>query len=231
MNFLSHFYLTQGQPSPYYTLGSVLPDLLRIHNSEWKVHLKIQPDTKSPELNELLRGWHLHVESDRLFHNSPYFHQHTQAIRIQIRTILSRKPFRPFFLAHISLELLLDHLLLTAGQVDPELFYSRLEECDPRTLDQFFDHVGIPKHQTFYPFYKNFCQIRYLNDYRKMDNLAYAINQIGKRVWQVPFNDQEQEALCRVLEDYILQIPQYMQIFDTIKTAIKTAKFDTPGRA
>lgn len=221
VNFLSHFYFSQAKDSPYYTLGSILPDLLRMHNSTWRVTLHIQSDTDEPQLNELLKGWQLHLETDRLFHNSDFFQQHSHGLRQHLRTILSREPFRPFFLAHISLELLLDHLLIRSNRVDTTRFYAHLEQCEPEILDRFFYAAGIHDYAPFYTFYDNFCEIRYVNDYGKLSSLSYAINQIGKRVWKVPFNDQEQDALCRVLEDYLTQMPDYMRIFNSLEGSLK----------
>lgn len=220
MNFLSHFYLSQGRRSPYYTLGSVFPDLVRIHNNLWKIRPRQKQIVPASDLDEIINGWKLHLESDRIFHNTAFFREHTERIRKRIYPVLSRKPFRPFFLAHVSLELLLDHLLLTGGHASPADFYARLEACDPDVLEAFFQQENISDYQSFFPFYHNFCQLRYVKDYEKTANIAYAINQIGKRVWQVPFNDQEEYALRGILEDYIVELDDYMSIFLTIERAI-----------
>lgn len=189
-----------------------------MHNSTWRIKLDPSMQADAPELKTLLKGWHLHMETDRLFHNSAFFQQHTEAIRQHLNPVLSRTPFRPFFIAHVSLELLLDHLLIREEQVDTTIFYKELEQCQPELLESFFQMAGIQSPESFYPFYRNFCEIKYVKDYAKLNTLAYAINQIGKRVWKVPFNDQEQVALSQILEDYIHQIPDYQIIFSSIES-------------
>src|SRR3546814_10762411 len=88
----------------------VLPDMVKNHRKSWNLH----PQKHERELNAdpvmsaIRLGWDLHLETDRRFHSSVFFHHHTSQLRKQLIRVLPDRPYRPFFLAHIALELLLD---------------------------------------------------------------------------------------------------------------------------
>lgn len=221
VNFLAHYYFVQAYQSPYLTLGSVLPDLLRNHRSDWKIRLKQKEHHSTEPIGQIIQGWHLHEETDRLFHASAYFVEHSTALRKRIFPILSRKPLRPFFLAHIGYELLLDSLLLKNRQVDAGRFYADLATCSKPHLDAFFQYIELPDYASFYPFLQRFYTSRYLMDYIAPANLAHAMNQIGKRVWKTGFLPHEQQALETVLETYRIQLePSYLEVFDFVEVQL-----------
>src|SRR5690606_29084433 len=103
VNFLSHFYFTKTVDNPYYTLGSILPDLFRNYQGSWKFHpenLNIEFND-NPDLSFLFQGWNLHIQVDALFHNSVSFKHQSSILRKELVNVFTNLPKRPFFLAHV----------------------------------------------------------------------------------------------------------------------------------
>src|SRR3546814_21126054 len=88
-------------------------------------------------------GGELHLETDRRFHSSVFFHHHTSKLRKQIIRVLPDRPYRPFFLPHIALELLLDSLLMIHERAGTGQFYSRLSDSREDEIVRFLELNGI----------------------------------------------------------------------------------------
>lgn len=113
MNYLSHFYFDQLSDDPYYILGIALPDLTKGHNRSWNIHPKPGEPETDPNFKSILKGWERHLEVDRLFHSSGFFAENTELIKNELKNIpFKNKEIRPYVLAHILLELLLDSILI-----------------------------------------------------------------------------------------------------------------------
>ena len=223
MNFLSHYYFTQHKNDAYYTLGSVLPDLLRNHNAAWKPNpeKRTQKFKNDPHLNSLLRGWELHLQVDKLFHSSSIFLAACSSLRKDLAPIFMRLPIRPFFLAHVGYELILDSLLIQNKEIETEAFYQELASCEPIIIQEFLSLSGIYKTDDFLTFLNSFIQSKYLNSYTETKNIVYALDQIGKRVWVEPFNQEEKEQAILVFDSLKTSLnPTFMTIFKQIENAL-----------
>lgn len=224
MNFLSHYYYTQSTPNPYYTLGAVLPDLFRNHHHEWKFHeIDVVPDDE--DMSWLLKGWLLHIEVDRIFHSSAPFANHTSHLRKKLVHVFTLAPKRPFFLAHIGYELILDALLIQSKKVNPEKFYKQLEDCHTSVLDRFMVQLGIPEPTEFHKFLKNFIDTRYLVGYDQPKNLVYAMDQIGRRVWVEKFTDFEIRNAVDVVDSTMKELdPAFIDVFHWVEKRLYSNK-------
>src|SRR5690606_18682115 len=163
VNFLSHYYFTQDEPNPYYTLGSLLPDLFRNHRANWKFNPEKQPELFAGDdnLEHLLRGWNLHLEVDHLFHDAALFKQESSILRKDLVGVFHQLPKRPFFLAHIGYELLLDSLLIRHRLVDTHKFYATLAACQTEVIERFLNKLGMYHNERFYNFLDDFISSRY----------------------------------------------------------------------
>jgi hypothetical protein len=224
MNFLSHFYFEQQNTDDYFVMGVVLPDLIKNAHKDWNLNPQKNDFlyTADPGQLAILSGWKKHLEVDRLFHNSMFFKEQTANLKQYILPILDTGPVKPFFLAHIGLELILDHLLLTENQLDVNTFYLQLGNANSVTLDRFLAQAGIPDKLLFDNFLTNFISGRYLLSYQKLENITYALNRICMRLWNNPFNEDQLARLTGKLEQFKAQIaPHYLDIFGEIETALK----------
>lgn len=223
MNFLSHFYFDRHTLDPLQVVGIVLPDLVKNARKDWNIHPEKQ-ETKflnDSKLNSILIGWKRHLEVDKYFHSSDFFKEHTAEIRTAIVPILENSPTRPSFVAHISLELMLDSLLLTESIVDATHFYYFLSESDRESLDQFLALNNIEDTHIFFSFYDEFLKAEYLKSYREAHNIMHALNGICLRLWSDPLSETQKLQLTAVLIDYQVKLKSdYMRIFDQIEAQI-----------
>src|SRR5690606_14043662 len=136
MNFLAHYYFERFAVLPERGLGSLLPDLLKNADKAYSFQLhkytvRLTFDTSSTAITE---GRQRHIEVDKLVHSSAFFYTHTHQLRKKIEHIVVDLPVRASFLAHIALELLLDHLLLTHEMLNVARLYEHLEHVDIKKL-------------------------------------------------------------------------------------------------
>lgn len=219
MNFLSHYYFDQHVNNHNIIFGALLPDLLK--NASGKLH-------PHPEKNEeifkedescyaILKGWKRHLQVDKIFHSSIFFETHTQQLKTKLAPILIGTPVRPSFLAHIGLELLLDHLLLTNHKIKVDELYNNLQLVKDEDIVLFLQKCGITDVTVFAHFFKNFKSSKYLISYQKIENISYALQRICMRLWPTPFNDEVRDEITLVLAQYLLALEvDFMVIFDEI---------------
>ncbi|GAA3966993.1 hypothetical protein [Mucilaginibacter dorajii] len=216
MNFLSHFYFDRHTTNCYHVLGTVLPDLLK--NADKHVILrpeKLHPP--NPDVNSIIAGWNKHLAVDKYFHSSEFFIFHSHELKKQLLPAITGSPVKPFFLGHIALELIIDNLLLTTGEVKVDDFYAHLAGCKTETIDEFLTFSGLADTAVFFKFYENFKKSKYLHTYAETHQISYALKRICMRVWKDPFTEQHESQMNEVLSsyrDYLLG--GFMEIFDEI---------------
>lgn len=219
MNFLSHFYFERQNTNDYIVMGVVLPDLIKNADKNW--NLNPQKDEylfrDVADYAGILEGWKRHLEVDRLFHSSEFFKEQTAVLKQLLLPALQSGPVKPFFLAHIGLELVLDHLLLTRNHVDTDRLYVQLDAADSDSLEGFLRLAGLPDQQRFAKFLSEFISSRYLFSYEKMENITYSLNRICMRLWKNPFTAAQLDTITLKLEEFKTQLEShYMTIFNTI---------------
>ena len=217
MNFLSHFYFDRQTSDANIVLGTVLPDLLKNANKSWNPHPQKHSELFENEtgLNSLLTGWKRHLEVDLIFHSSAFFNDKMQQLKQLLLPILKESVVRPSFLAHIGVELLLDHLLIEHQKININAFYDRLEEANAKDLNNFLTKAEIDDTEHFFKFFGSFKSSRYLLSYQKIENISYALQRICMRIWEHPFSEKTTTELTSVLEFYKKQLEvDFMVIFE-----------------
>jgi hypothetical protein len=219
MNFLSHFYFDRKSTDCHLILGTVLPDLVKNARKDWNLHPEKKADLVTGTFeHSILTGWKRHLAVDKHFHNSAFFNEHTGAIRTAISPILKSSPVRPSFLAHISLELMLDGLLLTQDIINAEELYSHLRNSDRIALSRFLEMNKMDDTPYFFKFFDRFIESSYLNSYRETGHIMYALSRICMRIWDEPFNETQMLQLTSVLMAYNEHLlDDYMTIFEDIE--------------
>lgn len=223
LNFLSHYYFVQVNNNPSYTLGAILPDLFRNHHYNWK----FRPEKENllfndnPDLQFLFEGWKHHVQVDAIFHNSAPFIIHTSQLREELVKVFTQLPKRPFFLAHVAYELILDCLLIRNNIVNIDLFYKNLSSCDSQILDVFMNRIDITETKGFHRFLNNFIESRYLETYDEPRSLVHALDRIGRRVWLEQFSKRETENALTIIETATENLnSNFLDVFKLIEKEI-----------
>lgn len=225
MNFLSHFYFDKESNDNYLILGVVLPDLVKNAQKDGNLYpLKSKELFQADPLQSaIINGWKRHVLADRIFHSSDFFKTQTGILKQLLLPILSGSPVKPFFLAHIGLELMLDHLLSTHMMVDINKFYNHLAQTDNQVIGRFLENCMIGDTKLFFSFFDKFISSRYLLSYAKIENITYALNRICMRLWDNPFNDQQLQLLTDRLMLFKAGLENdYLNIFNEMEFSLNT---------
>ncbi|RZK73743.1 MAG: hypothetical protein EOO85_16680 [Pedobacter sp.] len=220
MNFLSHFYFDKDSEDDYLVLGIVLPDLIKNAQKDGNLYpLKSKELFQTdPRQDSILTGWERHILVDNIFHSSNFFTVQTGILKQLILPTLTNSPVKPFFLAHIGLELILDHLLTINNTVNINKFYDQLSKADKNVIQDFLTSSMLGDTDTFFRFFDNFISSKYLFSYAEIENITYALNRICMRLWNNPFNDQQLILLTEQLIVFkdILAV-NYLEIFNDME--------------
>jgi acyl carrier protein phosphodiesterase len=225
MNFLSHFYFERTNQDENMVIGTVLPDLVKNANKDWNLYPQKKADlfTGNQQLNSLLLGWKRHLEVDLLFHSSAFFDTETAKLKQLLLPILGDSKVRPSFLAHIGVELVLDHLLVVNAKIDISSFYDHLNKVDDTVIDAFLKKCGSEDTEKFFHFLNSFRSSRYLLSYQKIENISYALQRICMRLWPHPFSETTVGLLTAQLELYKLMLEEnYLEIFEEIENVLSS---------
>jgi hypothetical protein len=171
----------------------VLPDLIKNASKEANLY---------PQKNEflflgnadeegLLAGWKRHLAVDLFFHSSEFFLQKTTELKQLIIPVVENTPVRPSFLAHIGLELLLDHLLIEHNLIQVNHFYDKLSSVKKESLHDFLEHCQLKNADVFFKFLEQFISSKYLLSYQKLENISYALNRICMRLWPETLSEKQ----------------------------------------
>ena len=220
MNFLSHFYFERKNQDENMVIGTVLPDLVKNAHKDWNLYPQKRPELFIDDsgLNSLLTGWKRHLEVDLLFHSSDFFSNETAKLKQLLLPILDDSPVRPSFLAHIGVELVLDHLLVAHRKIDINAFYEHLNKVDDKTLNTFLNKCGCEDTDQFFTFLNSFRSSRYLLSYQKLENISYALQRICMRLWAHPFDEATVALLTEQIALYkTLLEKNYLDIFEEIE--------------
>ena len=227
MNFLSHYYFEKQNQDEYMVIGTVLPDLIKNAHKDWNFYPQKNEELfkGSDSLQSILTGWKRHLEVDLLFHSSEFFNIQTAKLKQLLLPILDDSPVRPSFLAHIGVELLLDHLLIMNGKIDINPFYDHLNKVNDSDLQRFLEKCGCEEPDKFFRFFNSFRSSKYLLSYQKLENISYALQRICMRLWPHPFSEVTVALLSDQLELYktILE-KDYLQIFEEIGLVLNSER-------
>lgn len=220
MNFLSHYYFDRLNEDANVVMGTVLPDLIK--NAAKEANLYPQKNEflfkGNTDEENLLTGWKRHLAVDLYFHSSGFFFEKTAILKQLIKPIVENTAVRPSFLAHIGLELLLDHLLVERNLIQVNDFYDKLAAVKKESLADFLEHCGLKDQTIFFKFLESFISSKYLLSYQKLDNISYALNRICMRLWPETLNEKQLQALTFELGVFKQVLEKdFMDIFKDIE--------------
>ena len=204
MNFLSHYYFERYATQPERVLGGLLPDLLKNVDKSYVFHpQKFEDQLMShPVSLQISEGWYRHVEVDKIFHSSSFFLTHCHALRPKLQPALDNTPIRGTFMAHIAIELILDHLLIKHELVQVNRLYDHLENINKPVLISFLKTIGLEDVDRFMAFYEKFLEWKYIYEYKNIDDIARPLFNISKRIWDFSFSEDQERLLSTILKEY-----------------------------
>jgi len=223
MNFLSHYYFDRHTTDANIIMGVVLPDLIKNASKSANLYPQKNEYLFKGNLDEenLLKGWKRHLAVDLFFHSSNFFLEKTTELKQLIKPIVENTLVRPSFLAHIGLELLLDHLLVEQNLIQVPTFYENLTAVKQESLADFLSHCGLQEQTIFFKFLESFISSKYLLSYQKLDNISYALNRICLRLWPESMTEFQLQELTFQLGIFKESLKKdFMAIFEEIEFKI-----------
>ncbi len=188
MNFLCHAmpYLDD----PLLAISTGVPDWLSVVDRKIRARGKLARqflDSDDLELRRVAGGVIRHIEDDRWFHGTQAFVETNMRLAVELRDLLPGDAgFRPTFVGHILIEMLLDaHWIRDDGSI-AQRYYMALRSISPDTVQRCVNAItGKPTDQLV-SVIERFVDAQFLYDYLDHDKLLMRLNQVMKRVGLLP---------------------------------------------
>jgi len=183
VNYLAHGWRFAGEP--YFLAGTAAPDWLSVIDRKVRLRSKRAAEfvaDDDPALAAVARGVVQHLADDAWFHATPAFNELNLAFAVEIRDALpGDEGFRPSFLGHILVELLLDATLAEEEPRRLDDYYAALAALDPNTTQRAISHLATQPTDRIAPLLPRFAAERFLYDYLDDAKLLTRLNQVMRR--------------------------------------------------
>jgi hypothetical protein len=124
-----------------------------------------------------------HLRDDRWFHETRAFAEVSLALSAAVRSVAPQDDsFRPSFLGHVLLELLLDAELIAEDPDRLVAYYRTCERIDPRFVADTVSRALGRSAEPLTTWIPRFSQEGFLWDYSEDEKLCYRLNQVMRRV-------------------------------------------------
>jgi hypothetical protein len=184
MNYLAHGW--QFTDDPCFLAGTAAPDWLSAIDRGVRVRSKNAAawiNDADQSLAAVARGICRHHADDRWFHESRAFVELSLDFSGQIgRALPADEGFRPWFLGHILVELLLDAALVEDHPERLTAYYRALAEVDAAAIEAAVNRIAARPTDRLAGFVSLFCRERFLWDYTDDGKLLMRLNQVMRRV-------------------------------------------------
>lgn len=171
---------------PYLLAGTAVPDWVRVSDPGLRVrsrHAEPLVGVADPVLAQVAQGVVQHHRDDGWFHGTAAFSTASWALTKLFRDVLvADEGFRPSFLGHILVEMLLDDLLIADDPSRLEAFYSAFDQVDPDRLAWAVGQIATRPVVGLARWVPLFSRERFLSDYADDGKLVVRLNQIMRRV-------------------------------------------------
>lgn len=184
MNYFAH-----GHPyvdDPWFLLGTAVPDLLNVADRGVRVrskHAATWCDDADPRVAAIARGIVRHHADDAWFHETRAFSDLSLDFTVRVRDALGNDAgFRPSFLGHILVELLLDAALMAEDPARMTAYYAAWESVDPSVVESAVNRMAARPTERLTYVVGMFARERFLWDYADDGRLWFRLNQVMRRV-------------------------------------------------
>ena len=188
MNFLSH-----AMPyfdTPLLAACTAVPDWLSVVDRKIRARkrLAIQHlDSDDPSLRDVAGGVIRHIEDDRWFHGTQAFIETNMLIAVQLRDLLPGDAgFRPTFVGHILIEMLLDAFWIRDDRSIADRYYQLLAEQPANEIQRCVNQITGKPTDKLVGTIERFVEMKFLYDYLDDEKLLMRLNQVMKRVKLAP---------------------------------------------
>ena len=184
MNYFAH--AIPFLDDPYFAAGTAVPDWLSVADRE----VRVRPERAELFVHDpdsctasVARGVLQHVRDDVRFHETRAFAELSLELTATVRRRLDGESgFRPNFLGHLLVEVLLDASLAGDDSGRLEAYYRVLDSVDGRLVQRAVNRMAPRQTERLALMILRFCRERILWDYLEDAKLLMRLNQVMRRV-------------------------------------------------
>src|SRR3954451_17109499 len=184
MNYFAHG--GEYVHDPYFLAGTAVPDWLNVVDRAVRIRSKQAlpyASSDDPHISAIARGIVQHCHDDAWFHSTPAFAELSLELCRILRDSLPRDDgFRPHFLGHILVEILLDAALVAEDPTRLERYYESVEAIDPAAVELAVNVMSARSTDRLKHFIPLFSREQFLWDYADDAKLLLRLNQVMRRV-------------------------------------------------
>lgn len=184
MNYLAHGWRFAGEP--YLLAGTAAPDWLSVIDRKVRLRSKRAAEfveDADPVLAAVARGVVQHHADDAWFHATAAFSGLNLAFAVELREALpGDEGFRPSFLGHILVELLLDSVLAEEEPRRLDDYYAAVAQLDPAATERAISLLATKPTDRIVVLLPRFAAERFLYDYADDGRLLTRLNHVMRRV-------------------------------------------------
>jgi len=193
MNFLSHG--RDHLHSPYLVAGTAVPDWLSVVTRRVRARSKYaEPflDDDDAAVRDVAAGIMRHHTDDAWFHASREFNETNLQFAVELRDRLPGDDgFRPSFVGHILVEMLIDATLMGRDGDLADRYYAAIESVDSDRVETIVTRMMryAGREQSLVGLamtIRRFATERFLYDYADDGKLLVRLNQVMRRVGMPP---------------------------------------------
>ena len=184
MNFLCHAipYLSD----PLVAISTGVPDWLNVVDRRIRARKKYALeylDSDDHELRCVARGIVHHHEDDQWFHGTQAFAETNMTLAVQLRELLpGDEGFRPTFVGHILVEILLDAISIDEDRLRAEQYYQSFTDQHGETIQRCVNIITGKSADRMSEIISRYAKARFLFDYADDSRLLMRLNQVMNRV-------------------------------------------------
>lgn len=192
MNYFAHGRAFTGEP--YFLAGTATPDWLSVIDRKMRARSKLAEPfihDRDPRIAQLARGIQRHHADDAWFHQTAAFSELSLAFTVQIRDLLPPDDgFRPSFLGHILVELLLDATLVEDDPPRLDAYYAALASLDAEVVQAGVNAMATKTTDRLTLLLPRFLRERFLYDYLQDAKLLTRLGHVMQRIGLPPLPAQ-----------------------------------------
>jgi hypothetical protein len=184
MNYFAHG--RQFVDDPYFLAGTAVPDMLRVVDKGVRVRSNRAEQftgAADPCVARVAAGIVQHHRDDAWFHATRAFAELSLALCGMLRERLpADEGFRPHFLGHILVEILLDAALVCDEPERIAAYYAAFDGLDAAAVERAVNQISPRPTSRLGQFIPLFSRERFLFDYSDDGKLLFRLNQVMRRV-------------------------------------------------
>ncbi|MEQ8790738.1 MAG: hypothetical protein RIC55_30855 [Pirellulaceae bacterium] len=184
MNYFAHG--RHYTNDPYFLAGTAVPDWLSVVDRKVRARRKNAArfvEDEDPRVAALARGVVQHHHDDDWFHQTRAFVELNLEFTVAIRDRLGADAgFRPSFLGHILVEILLDAVLIEEQPERLDAYYAAMRQLDPQLVGEAVNQMATQTTPLLAALLPRFSAERFLYDYADDGKLLWRLNHVMRRV-------------------------------------------------